>query len=868
MSSRRVVVALGVFWAWSALSVVHAADNLREHLLLDAHWRFHLGDSSEVGNALDYPEPSDLAKVRKADLANWAKMESEQADAVAAHSGEHLDYVQPAFDASSWRELNLPHDWAVELPFSESANFQHGFKDLDPKKGTTIGWYRRNFSLPASDKGRTLTLDFDGVYRNSLVWLNGRCLGRHPSGYSSFQYDITKYANCGDGEAGNNTLVVRLDATRFEGWFYEGAGIYRHVWLNKTEPVHVAHWGTYVTTAPADSESQGAVVTARVDIENDANDARRISVGSKIQDADGKTVASSAANESESSNSIAGGSHKTFTQQFNIAGAHLWSPQTPYLYTLVTTVKGDDGATLDRYETPFGVRTVRFDPDKGFFLNGKRYEILGTCNHQDHAGVGSAIPDALQYWRIAKLKEMGANAYRTSHNPPTPELLDACDKLGMLVLDETRRAGADREALGQLQSMIERDKNHPCVFAWSICNEEMRDNVQGDNEVGAPIAKAMQDLAHGLDPSRLCTCAMNSGYGSGFATVIDIMGFNYPTRGKRPITCEDAHAKFPEKPCMGTEDASTRCSRGIYSEDDEGNISSHSLAKGTITDPKLKAAGYVSAYDIEGTCTAEKWWNFYYDRPFMSGSFVWTGFDYRGEPTPYKWPCTTSHFGIMDLCGFPKDNYWYYQAWWTDKPVLHVYPHWNWTGKEGKTVDVWVQSNCDEVELSLNGEVIGRQKVEPRKHLEWTVTYAPGTLLARGFKHSVQTIEDKVETTGAASQLRLAADRTQINGNGEDVAVVTVDVSDEQGRKVPTADNMVTFAINGPAKIIGVGNGNPSSHEADKTSERLLFNGLAQVIVQSDVGAGEVHLTAKGKGLKPAVLMLNVTATAPRPAVP
>jgi beta-galactosidase len=603
----------------------------------------------------------------------------------------------------------------------------------------------------------------------------------------------------------------------------------------------------------------------REDVQNDAEDASAATVISQIVNADGKPAAELT---SENKVQIAGGKHEIVTHTFTLQSPHLWSPETPYLYTLVTTVKGSDGAVADRLETPFGVRTVRFDPNEGVFLNGKHVEIQGTCNHQDHAGVGSAIPDALQYWRIAKLKEMGANAYRTSHNPPTPELLDACDKLGMLVLDETRRAGADREALGQLESMIERDKNHPCVFAWSMANEEGRDNVQGDDNVGAPIMKAMQDLSHKLDPSRLCTCAMNSEFGSGFATVIDVMGFNYPTRERPPTTCDQAHAKFPEKPCMGTEDASTRCSRGIYPEDAEGNISSRALAKGTITDPKLKAAGYVSAYDIEGTCTAEKWWNYYHDRPFMSGSFVWTGFDYRGEPTPYKWPCTTSHFGVMDLCGFPKDNWWYYQAWWTQKPVLHVYPHWNWPGKEGKTVDVWVQSNCEEVELSLNGTVIGRKNVEPRKHLEWTVKYAPGTLLAKGFTGGKEVLEDKVETTGAAAVLGLSADRTEINGDGEDVAMVTVSVADEQGRKVPTADNKVVFAISGPGRIIGVGNGNPSSHESDKASERTLFNGLAQVIVQADAAIGEVHLTASGEGLKPAEVVLTVKKASLRPAVP
>src|SRR5215471_11151637 len=381
-----------------ATSFAHAAGNPREHLLLDRGWRFHLGDSPDVAMTLDYPEPSDLAKLRKSDLANWAKMEASQVDAAKAHLGEQLDWVQPGFDASGWRELNLPHDWAVELPFSESANFQHGFKDLDSKKGTTIGWYRRTFSLPPSDKGRTLSIDFDGVYRNSLVWLNGHCLGRHPSGYSSFEYDITKYANYGEGDAGKNTLVVRVDATRFEGWFYEGAGIYRHVWLNKLGPVHVSHWGTLVTTTPSDSEPQKATVTVHVDIQNDAGDPRNVLVTSEIMDADGKSAFASTA---DAASSIEGGSHKTFVQPCKLDRPHWWSPETPYLYTLVTTLKGSDGAILDRYETPFGVRTVHFDPDKGFFLNGKHVEIQGTCNHQDHAGVGSAIPDALQYWRIA-----------------------------------------------------------------------------------------------------------------------------------------------------------------------------------------------------------------------------------------------------------------------------------------------------------------------------------------------------------------------------------------------------------------------------------------------------------------------------------
>ncbi len=813
----------------------------RERLLMDFGWRFRDGDSSDVGTSLDYPEAKDLAKVRKADLKVQDKLLKEQAKSADPHLGEKLEFVQPKFDDSSWRALDLPHDWAVELPFSEKADANHGFKDIDPAKGTNIGWYRKTFDLPESDHGKSLWLEFDGVYRNSLVWINGHFLGRHVSGYTSFFYDISKYANFG----GRNTLVVRVDASRYEGWFYEGAGIYRHVWLVKTGPVHVAHWGTYLTT---DVKGKDATVSVRTTLRNESDKRATVSLVSEVFD----TPLQSCGIAKTGDIAIDPGAEKTIDQKIALKDAKLWSLESPHLYNLRSTVSIGP-APVDVYETPFGVRTIEFTADNGFLLNGKRVEIKGTCDHQDHAGVGTAIPDRLQVYRIEKLQEMGSNAIRTSHNPPTPELLDACDRLGMLVMDESRRSGTEPEALNQLSSLIERDRNHPCVILWSIGNEEFRDNIQGDNDIGVKICQVMQDRAYEVDPSRHCTAAMNGSWGEGFSKVIDVQGFNYPTRakggggGKLGLSADDFHKTFPDKPCTGSEDGSTRCTRGIYAVEPEH--------------------GFMSAYDKDGTSTAEKWWNFYFNRPFLAGSFVWTGFDYRGEPTPYKWPCISSQFGILDTCGFPKDNFYYYQAWWTDKPVLHILPHWNWEGKEGQEINVWVHSNCDEVELFLNGESLGRQKMVRNSHLEWKVQYAPGTLLAKGYRGGKEIAQEKVETTGKPARIVMSPDRASIKSDGEDVSVINVKIVDSRGRTVPTAENLVKFELDGPGKIIGVGNGNPSCQEPDKARERSAFGGLCMAIMQTTKSAGDIHLKALSDGLESATVMLHAETTTPRPTV-
>ncbi len=468
-----------------------------------------------------------------------------------------------------------------------------------------------------------------------------------------------------------------------------------------------------------------------------------------------------------------------------------------------------NGSVVDRYETIFGIRSVRFDPEQGFFLNGKHVSLKGTNNHQDHAGVGTAIPDALQEFRVRRLKEMGSNAYRCSHNPATPELLDICDRLGMLVIDENRLLGSNTEHLDLLKRMILRDRNHPSVFIWSIGNEEWA--IEG-NITGARIAATMQDFAKRLDPTRRITYG-NSGWGNGISDVQDIMGFNYIFNGD----IDQQHARFPDQASMGTEETTSRNTRGVY-DDNPGR------AHLAPTDRKPDGR------------SLEDGFKFYAARPFLSGIFYWTGFDYRGEPHPYGWPQVSSQCGIVDLCGFPKDMFYYLKSRWTTEPVLHIFPHWNWPGKEGQSIQVWAYSNCDEVELFLNNKSMGRKPMPINSHIEWPVQYEPGTLLARGYKNGKEIITKRIETPGAAKAIKLIADRPMIRSNGQDVSVVTVQVNDSKGRIVPTADNLITFKLKGPGKIIGVGNGDPSSHEPDRYFESIDLIKITDLKIQKVQG--------------------------------
>ena len=767
-----------------------ADDSLREHLSLDAGWKFHLGD--------DWPGALHLDK----------------AGASGGPAAEN-------FTNDTWRSVNLPHDWAIELPFDRNADRNHGFKPVGARFPTnSVGWYRRTLAVPAQAAGKQIWLTFDGVMLDATVWVNGWLVRRHEGGYYPFREDITDVVHFG----GRNTIAVRVDATKSEGWFYEGAGIYRHVWLDQTSPVAITPEGIFVSSKFRHNQpSNRAKINVELRLLNSLSDEVKAEVICEIISPDGKSVANF-----RGSHKFIVASTETVNLESMVASPILWSPENPKLYELITTVLVA-GKIVDRTETAFGIRTVGFDKDKGFLLNGRPYLIYGSCNHQDHAGVGAAIPDALQAFRVKKLKEFGCNAYRTSHNPPTPELLDACDRLGMLVMDESRLLGSDSENLQKWNDQIRRDRNHPSVVIWSIGNEEIRVHATPE---AARVARSMQRLAKQLDPTRPVTYAANQGDSfEGVNSVIEVRGWNYNAN----TNMDKYHAKHPDQPSVGTEQASTVCTRGIYAADPE--------------------RGYVSAYDIRGSATAEKWWSYFANRQWLSGGFIWTGFDYRGEPTPYTWPCISSHFGVLDTCGFPKDNFYYYQAWWTTNLVLHLLPHWNWPGKEGQEIRVEALSNCQAVELFLNGGSLGKQVMKRNSRLKWLVKYAPGTLRAKGFDDAGQVIaETKIETTGDATQIQLAPDRNVIKADGEDVSVFTVSALDAQGRMVPTAGNKINFTIEGAGKILGVGNGDPSCHEADtfifSSPMRSLFNGLAQVIVQSSRDAGEIKLSASGEGLK------------------
>jgi beta-galactosidase len=758
---------LGLLLVSIACSCAAADTNSpREHLSLDANWKFHLGD--------DWPGALRLDKAGASGGPAAAK-----------------------FNDNSWRTVNLPHDWAIELPFDKNADGGHGFKAVGPGfPHNSVGWYRRTFELPAADAGKRIWLTFDGAFRDTTVWVNGWLVTRHEGGYYPFREDITDVAHFG----GKNVITVKVDASKFEGWFYEGAGIYRHVWLDKTAPVAIAPDGIFVYSKFSNNVPVGPVeVHVQARLLNSQNTNTEVILKNKLLYPNGieasqigMTCLIQANSKQDTESIVIFDSPDSFTKPDTNWGPELWSPENPKLFKLVSTVEMN-GQVVDQKETEFGIRTFAFDPTNGFLLNGKHYELYGTCNHQDMAGVGAALPDALQSFRVAKLKEFGCNAIRTSHNPPTPELLDACDHLGMIIMDENRLLGSDAQNMARWDTQIRRDRNHACVGIWSIANEEF--SVE-DSPQGAAVARTMQDYVHRLDPTRPVTYAAPEGDTfAGINGVIQVRGWNYHV-GK---DMDAYHAKHPDQPEVGTEQASTVSTRGIYAND--------------------KVRGYVSAYDVNITSwsqTAERWWSYFADRPWLSGGFIWTGFDYRGEPTPYGWPCINSHFGVLDTCGFPKDNFYYYQSWWTTNTVLHLLPHWNWPGKEGQEIRVDALSNCKQVELFLNGQSLGKQTMQPNSHLTWNVKYAPGTLSAKGFDADGKVIaETKVETTGEPAAVQLTPNRSTINADGEDVSVITVSVADAQGRIVPTAGNKISFAIEGAGKILGVGNGDPSCHEPD-----------------------------------------------------
>ena len=764
------------------------------------------------------------------------------------------DPTRPEFTDRSWRHVHLPHDYVVEAAFDPKGDAGHAA--LPPKPA----WYRKTFTLPASDKGKSLWIDFDGAYRDTSVWLNGVKLGNHPCGYTPFRFDISRAARYG----GKNVLTVQTNPQQQEGWWYEGGGIYRHVWLNVADPVHIAPWGVFVTSQldepGPDGKAVNAVITVRTTIDSpDLRAAGKYTVVSRVMDPAGKPVGSGVVEPRLSGAEAVARPQQTFlrqdvTSEVRVTAPKLWSIETPQLYRLHTEIR-QGNRVLDTQDTPFGIRTIRFDAEKGFFLNGKAVKIKGTCNHQDFAGVGVAMPDSLLYWRIKKLKEMGSNAYRCSHNPPTAELLDACDKLGMIVMDENRHLGDTEDGkasentpfvnLSEVESMVLRDRNHPSVILWSMCNEE---GIQSTTH-GRDIFSAMKKVVDQTDGTRPVSCAMNGGYDSavGITSVEDLQGINY-----HPGAYDGFHNAHPSMPLYSSETSSEVGTRGVYGPD---NFKIDNIAY--VGD---QARGHISAYDIHApdwAQTAEASWQPIADRSYVAGGFVWTGFDYKGEPTPFGWPDINSNFGILDMCGFPKDAFYYYQSVWGSKPMVHVFPHWNWAGKEGQPIDVWAYSNAERVELFLNGTSLGSKLMPKNGHVNWSVPYAPGTLTAKAYTGDTLISSDVVVTTGEAAGLRLRTDRTKLKSDGEDVTMVSVDVIDKLGRVVPTADNEVTFTLTGAAHIAGVGNGDPSCHEPDKASRRSAFNGHCLVIVGANELPGTIQLTASAAGLSSTSLALT-----------
>ncbi len=727
------------------------------------------------------------------------------------------------FYPRDWKKVNLPHDWAVEGTFmhDNSLGNQPAANGFLP---TGIGFYRKEFEIPEADKGEKISIEFDGIFRNSTLWVNGHLLGNHQSGYTPSYYDLTDVLRYGN--EGKNVILVKVDAREYEGWWYEGAGIYRHVWLTKTDRLHVDRFGTYITT-PAVSDAE-ATVSIRTILKNEYKIAKTISLVSKIVDKKGHVFDAKTSTET-----LSPFSQTEISQDGKIMKPMLWSPETPNLYKVLTEVSENDNL-IDSYETTFGVRTVEINSN-GVFLNGKLYPVKGTCNHQDFAGIGVALPDKINWYKLKLLKEMGSNGYRCSHHPPTPELLDMCDSMGMLVLNENRYLSSTEEGLKDLTTMLYRDRNHPSIFMWCMENEEW---IQG-TLMGARILETMVETSHKIDPTRKVTAAMNHARNDGgYSDVLDVVGYNY---GDKQLAYVKDREKYPDRVMFCTEGTSFVSTRGEY----ENNLGKGYASNSIIWQPEW------------GPYPGEDWADIV-RYPYLGGLFVWTGFDYRGEPTPFSWPCVSSHFGIMDICGFPKDGYYAYKAAWTNEPVVHIFPHWNWPGKEKDTIKVHCYTSCDEVELFLNGKSQGKKKAEPYKKLIWSVVYKPGKLEAKGYKGGKLITKDIVETTTTPAELTLSSDVNTLKADGCDVSVIRVAIKDDKGRVVPTANNLVKFSIEGPGRIIGTGNGNPTSYEPDKASQRMAFNGYCLILVQSYKKAGEIKLKASSETLKGSEVVIKV----------
>ncbi len=762
--------------------------------------------------------------------------------------GETARAQDPSFDDSGWRNLNLPHDWSIEGEFSKN-------NPATPEGGALpggIAWYRKTFLLPETEKSLLVFVDFDGVYRNSEVWINGHSLGVRPNGYISFRYELTPYLNYGNQK---NVIAVRVDNSKQpNSRWYSGSGIYRNVWLVTTNKVFVDHWGTFTTTPEVSQEKAKIHIVTRV--RNKSGSSQPITLNTFLSNKEGKEEGRVSSRTTVSTESFA-----EVTQELTVDKPDLWSVDTPNLYKAVSQVVCE-GKICDEYQTAVGLRYFAFDREKGFLLNGRPLKIKGVCNHHDLGCMGAAINTRALERQLEIMKAMGVNGIRTSHNPSAPELLDLCDGMGFIVMDEAfdmwkkpknkfdYHLDWDQWHKRDLEDQVLRDRNHPSVFIWSIGNEIPEQGSSG----GIEIARELAAIVRSLDKTRPITSACDDPRPSNNiikSGVLDLIGFNYHQNDY-----PDSLKRFSEKAFIASETTSAIASRGHY------DLPSDVIRRWP---PDNKKQGKMnddftcSAYDncsVPWGSTHEETWKIIKKYDFLAGMFIWTGFDYLGEPTPYKWPARSSYFGIVDLCGFPKDAYYFYQSEWTGEPVLHVFPHWNW--RQGDIVDVWAYSNAEEVELFLNGKSLGaKQKSADEMHLMWRVPFAPGILKGLARSLGKETLTTEVKTAGKPARIVLSADRNVIRADGSDLSFVTVKIVDRDDNLVPDADNLVKFNLAGQAIIAGVDNGSPISHEPFKASYRKAFNGMCLAVIQSKEKVGKIELTAVSEGLQPARVVIE-----------
>lgn len=765
--------------------------------------------------------------------------------------GNDSTAYKPSFDDSKWRKLTLPHDWSIEGAFDEKATSTNNEGALP----TGIGWYRKTFNLPLSSaQSKNIFIDFDGVYKNSQVWINGHFLGRRPNGYISFRYELTKYLHFG---AKQNVIAVKVDnSEQPNSRWYSGSGIYRNVCLVSTGKIHFEHWGTVITT-PMINENEAEVAINTHIYPSVKNSATLMTI---ITNPQGKAVV----NYAEAIKNDGDLSLRSISQHFKIAQPQLWSVNNPSLYHVVLQVLAN-GRVADSYEYSIGIRTFNFDLNKGFLLNGKSLKIHGVCMHHDLGALGAAVNTRAVERQLQILKAMGCNAIRTSHNPPAPEFLDLCDKMGFLVMDEAFDMWAKKKNKFDyykdwkewhkidLEDQIKRDRNHPSVFIWSIGNE-IREQF---DSTGISIAKELVAIVKSLDTTRPVTSALSENrpeknfiYQS---HALDLVGLNYHTEAYA-----DFQKNYPGEKFIATETTSALESRGHYDNLSDTTLKWPHNSKSKFTNGNADMT--VSAYDNVAAywgSTHEETWKIIKKFDFLSGLFIWTGFDYLGEPTPYPWPARSSYFGIVDLAGFPKDVYYMYQSEWTTKPVLHLLPYWNW--QPGKVVDVWCYyNNADEVELFLNNRSLGvKNKQGDDLHIAWKVPFEAGTLKAISRLNGKVVLTTAIKTAGEPAKIELIADRNRIKADGNDLSYITARVLDEQGNIVPNANNLLKFSISGPGTIAGVDNGKQTSLEPFKASQHKVFNGLGLIIVQSKALKGEITIQANSDSLKSCLLKIQ-----------